>query len=176
MSVVIPCDGPQTRQAIVACADTPGPFYIRLGRAKFPTVDNKGEFKLGKAQILIPGNDVAIAACGVMVHEALTAAQNLLKKGIKARVINVHTIKPLDNEAILEAAKATRGIVTCEEHSITGGLASSIDEVVTENYPTKVLRVGVRDRFGQSGEPAELLKEYGLTSLDIEKAVLAILA
>ncbi len=176
MCVVVPCDGPQTQQAIISCVDTPGPFYIRLGRAKFPTIENKGEFKLGKAQILKEGNDVTIAACGVMVQEALIAAQNLLAKGIKARVINVHTIKPLDKELILEAAVRTKGIVACEEHSTTGGLASSIDEVVTENHPARVLRVGVRNRFGQSGEPADLLKEYGLTSLDIEKAALAIIA
>lgn len=176
MSVVVPCDGPQTHEAIIACADTDGPFYIRLGRTKFPTIDNKGEFKLGQAQVLTAGNDVAIAACGVMVQEALACAKNLLKSGIKARVINVHTIKPLDKQAILQAAEETKGIVTCEEHSVIGGLASSIDEVVSENRPTKVLRVGIKNRFGQSGEPADLLKEYGLTSLDIEKAVLTILS
>jgi len=176
MTVVIPCDGPQTREAIISCTNTPGPFYVRLGRIKFPTIDNKGEFKLGKAQILAEGSDVAIASCGVMVQEALVAAKNLLKQGIKARVINIHTIKPLDREAILQAAAQTKGIVACEEHSVIGGLASSIDEVVAENYPTRVLRVGIKNKFGQSGEPADLLKEYGLTSLDIEKAVLTIIA
>jgi transketolase len=176
MSVVVPCDGPQTREAIIACVNAAGPFYIRLGRIKFPTIDNKGEFKLGKAQILTEGHDVAIAACGVMIQEALVAAKNLLKAGIKARVINIHTIKPLDKQAILQAAQETKGIVTCEEHSVIGGLASSIDEVVSENHPTMVLRVGIKDKFGQSGEPVDLLKEYGLTSSDIEKAVLAILS
>jgi transketolase len=176
MTVVIPCDGPQTREAIISCANTPGPFYVRLGRTKFPTIDNKGEFKLGKAQILTEGSDVTIAVCGVMLQEALVAAKNLLTQGIKARVINIHTIKPLDRQAILQAAQETKGIVACEEHSVIGGLASSIDEVVAENYPTRVLRVGIKNKFGQSGEPADLLKEYGLTSSDIEKAVLTIVA
>lgn len=176
MTVVIPCDGPQTREAIISCVNTPGPFYVRLGRTKFPTIDNKGEFKLGKAQILAEGSDVTIVGCGMMVQEALLAAKNLLNQGIKARVINIHTIKPLDRQAILQAAKETKGIVACEEHSVIGGLASSIDEVVAENYPTRVLRVGIKNKFGQSGEPADLLKEYGLTSSDIEKAVLTIIA
>ncbi|MDD5155792.1 MAG: transketolase family protein [Candidatus Omnitrophica bacterium] len=174
MTVVIPCDGPQAREAVVAAANTPGPFYIRLGRAKFPTIENKGQFQLGKAQVLTEGNDVAIVACGIMLQEAFTAASSLLKKGIKARVINMHTIKPLDRQVILEAAEETRGIVACEEHSVIGGLASGIDEVVSENHPTRVLRVGVKNKFGQSGEPADLLKEYGLTCLDIENAVLSI--
>lgn len=176
MNIVIPCDGPQTREAILAAANTPGPFYIRLGRPKVPTMENKGEFKIGKAQVLAEGKDVAIIACGIMVNEALIAVKNLAGKGIKARLVNVHTLRPLDIQAVLKAAEETRGMVICEEHSIIGGLASSIDEVVAENHPTKVKRVGVKNRFGQSGEPAELLKEYNLTSLDIEKAALAIIS
>ncbi len=175
MSVVVPCDGPQTRDAVLAAARTDGPFYIRLGRPKVPTIENKGEFKLGVAQVLINGDDVAIIACGIMVQEALAAVKSLLSKGIKARLINMHTIKPIDREMILEAAKQTRGIVVCEEHTAIGGLASCVDEVVTENFPVKVMRVAVKNRFGQSGEPQELLKEYNLTSLDIEKAVLSIM-
>lgn len=173
INIVVPCDGPQTGEAVIAAANTPGPFYIRLGRPKVATIENKGEFKLGKAQVLTEGKDVAIIACGIMVNEALSAAGNLIPKGIKARVINAHSIRPLDKETILKAAKETRGIVVCEEHTVIGGLASSIDELVAENSPTKVVRVGVRNRFGQSGEPAELLKEYNLTSPDIEKAALA---
>lgn len=172
MNIVVPCDGPQTAEAIKAVAAAKGPFYVRLGRPKFPTLENKGEFKLGQAQVLAQGNDVAIIACGYLVNEALTAAQALQQSGIKARVINVHTIKPLDKNVILDAAKSCRGIVVCEEHAIIGGLASSIDEVVAENAPVKVVRVGVRNRFGQSGEPDELLKEYNLTSADIQKAAL----
>ena len=174
MKIIVPCDGPQTADAIMAAVNTKGPFYVRLGRSKVPTIEGKGEFKLGKAQVLTEGNDVAIIACGMMVFQALTAVENLKAKGIKARLINMHTIRPLDNEAILSAAQETSGIVVCEEHSVVGGLASSIDEVVAENFPTKVIRVGIRNRFGQSGEPDELLKEYNLTSADIEKAVLSV--
>lgn len=174
INIIVPCDGPQTLDAVIAAFNTRGPFYIRLGRPKVPTIENKGVFKLGKAQELTEGQDVAIIACGVMVNEALTAAKNLIKKGIKARVINMHTIRPLDSGEILKAARQTRGIVVCEEHTVIGGLASGIDEVVAENCPTKVTRVGVKNRFGQSGEPAELLREYNLTSADIEKAALGI--
>ncbi|MBM3250233.1 MAG: transketolase family protein [Candidatus Omnitrophica bacterium] len=173
IKIIVPCDGPQTRDAVIAAFENKGPFYVRLGRPKVPTIENKGEFKLGKAQVITEGDDVAIFACGIMVSEALVAVQSLLSKGIRARLINIHTIRPLDSEVILKAAKETRAMVVCEEHSVIGGLASSIDEVVAENYPTRVMRVGIRDRFGQSGEPAELLKEYNLTSSDIEKAVLA---
>jgi transketolase len=173
MKIIVPCDGPQTRDAVMACVETPGPFYIRLGRPKVETIENKGKFKLGKAQVLTEGNDVTIIACGIMVGLAQGAVKNLLQKGVSARLINMHTIRPLDNEAILEAARLTRGMVVCEEHTVIGGLASGVDEVIAENYPTKVVRVGVKNRFGQSGEPAALLKEYNLTSADIEKAALA---
>jgi len=175
MNVVVPCDGPQTRDAIIACIKTKGPFYIRLGRCKVPTIEDKGEFKIGQAQILAEGNDVTIAACGTMVYEALTAAAELLKKGIKARVINVHTIKPIDSQTLLEAAEQTKGMVVCEEHTVIGGLASSIDEILSERHPTRIVRIGVKHRFGQSGEPPELLCEYNLTSADIKKAALTIL-
>lgn len=176
MNIIIPCDGPQTRDAVIAASLNPGPFYIRMGRPKVATVENKGEFKFGKAQVLTEGKDVTIIACGIMVNEALIAVKNLLNKGITCRLINVHTIKPLDRDAILKAAKDTTGIVVCEEHTVIGGLASSIDEVVAENSPTKVMRVGIKDRFGQSGEPLDLLKEYNLTSVDIEKAALGIVS
>jgi len=173
MSIIVPADGPQTEDAIIAAANNPGPFYVRLGRAKVPTIENKGEFKFGRAQLLTQGNDAAIVACGAMVYQALAAQRNLAAKGIQARLINMHTIRPLDNEIILKAAKETGLLVVCEEHNIIGGLASSIDEVVAENFPVKVIRVGVRNRFGQSGEPDDLLKEYNLTGADIEKAVLS---
>jgi transketolase len=176
MNIIVPCDGPQTREAIITAVNTKGPFYIRLGRPKVPTIENKGEFKLGKAQVLTDGNDAAIIACGIMVNVALIAAKALLGKGIKARVINIHTIRPQDNEAILKAAKETKGIIVCEEHTVIGGLASSVQEVVAENYPVKVKCLGIKNRFGQSGEPTELLKEYNLTSADIEKAALGIIS
>ncbi|MFA5092684.1 MAG: transketolase family protein [Candidatus Omnitrophota bacterium] len=173
MNIIVPCDGPQTADAIIAAANQPGPFYIRLGRSKTPTIEGKGKFELGKAQILAEGNDATIVACGIMVSQALAAVKSLAKLGKKVRLINVHSVRPLDNAVILKAAKETKLLVVCEEHNIIGGLASSIDEVVAENYPVKVIRVGVRNRFGQSGESEELLKEYGLTAVDIEKAVLS---
>lgn len=176
MNIIVPCDGPQTADAIRAVAQVKGPYYIRLGRPKFLTIENKGEFKIGKAQVLTQGNDVAIISCGYMVAEALVAAKNLLNKGIKARVINIHTIKPIDREVIIDAAKTTKGIVVCEEHSVVGGLASSVDEVVADNCPTKILRLGVKNRYGQSGEPADLLKEYNLTASGIEETALAVIS
>ncbi len=174
MNIIVPCDGPQTRDAIMAAANNKGPFYVRLGRPKVTTIENKGEFILGKAQVLTEGNDLAIVACGIMVQEALVAAKNLLNKGIKVRVINIHTIRPFDAQAILKAAKETRAILVCEEHSVIGGLASAVDEIVVENHPTKVMCLGIKNRYGQSGEPEELLKEYNLTSADIEKVALRI--
>ena len=173
MQIIVPCDGPQTEEAIMAAANKPGPFYIRLSRSKVSTIENKGEFEFGRAQLLTEGDDVTIVACGTMVTQALGAVKNLAAKGIKARLINLHTIRPIDTEIILKGARETKLIIACEEHNIIGGLASSIDEVVAENFPVKVIRVGVRNRFGQSGEPEELLKEYNLSSLDIEKAVLS---
>ncbi len=173
MNIIVPCDAPQTADAVVAAANTLGPFYIRLGRAKVPTIENKDGFKFAKAQLLSEGDDLTIIACGLMVYEALLAVNNLAQKGIKVRLINMHTIWPLDNEIILKAAKETKFLVVCEEHNIIGGLASSVDELVSENCPKKVIRLGIRNRFGQSGEPEDLLKEYNLTSLDIEKAVLS---
>lgn len=176
MNIIVPCDGPQTGEAVIASSHSPGPFYIRLGRPKVPTIENKPEFKLGKAQVLTEGKDIAIIACGIMVNEALIAIKNLLNKGINARLINVHTLRPLDTDTILKAAKETKGIVVCEEHTVIGGLASCIDEVITENHPTKVVCLGIKNRFGQSGEPLDLLKEYNLTSLDVEKAALSVVS
>jgi transketolase len=173
MNIIAPCDGPQTEDAITAAANNPGPCYVRLGRSKVPTIENKGEFKFGQAQLICAGDDAAIVACGTMVTEALLAVRSLAAKGIKARLINMHTIRPLDRQIILKAAKETKLIIVCEDHNIVGGLASSVDEVVAESFPVKVIRVGVRNRFGQSGQPEELLKEYNLSSLDIEKAVLS---
>ena len=174
MNIIVPCDGPQAAEAVRLAAETKSPFYIRLGRPRVPTIEGKGEFKFGKAQVLTEGSDIAIIACGIMVAEALNAVKNLRAKGIKARLINMHTIRPLDQQAIIEAAKACRGIIVCEEHSVIGGLSSAVQEVAAENCPAKVLCLGVKNRFGQSGDPAELLKEYNLTSLDIEKAALGI--
>lgn len=176
LKIIVPCDGPETKDAVITAFQTPGPFYIRLGRAKVPTFEDKKPFKLGKAYMIKEGNDVSIFACGIMVAEAVKAQEILKKEGICARVVNMHTIRPLDKEIILSCAKETKGIVVCEEHSVIGGLASAIDEVICENMPTKAIRVGVKNRFGQSGSPAELLKEYNLTDVDIVAAVKKILS
>ncbi len=175
INIIVPCDGPQTREAVAVAANTKGPFYIRLGRPKIPTIEQKGPFVFGKAQVLTPGNDVTIFACGIMVLEALNAAQALAAQGIKARVINMHTIRPLDVETILAAARETKGFVVAEEHTVIGGLASAIHEVLAEQCPKRVLSLGVKGRYGQSGEPAELLKEYHLTADDIAKAAVTVL-
>jgi transketolase len=174
MKIIVPCDGPQTREAVLAAAAAKGPFYIRLGRAKVPTVAGRGEFVLGKAQILAEGADASIIACGTMVGEALIAAASLAVKGVRCKVVNMHTLRPFDAQAVLDCAKTGRGIVVCEEHSITGGLAAAVNEVVAENHPVKVLSLGIRNRFGQSGEPEELMKEYHISAFDIEKAVLSL--
>lgn len=176
MAIIVPCDGPETRDAIIAASQHKGPVYVRLGRSKVPTIEGKQKFALGKGYCLKEGKDISIFACGIMLEKALQAATALEKENIQARVINLHTIKPLDKEIVIKAAKETKGIVVCEEHSVVGGLASAVDEVVSENYPTKVLRIGVKNRFGQSGEPDELLKEYNLTSEDIVNTAKSLLS
>jgi transketolase len=176
IKIVVPCDGPETKDAVVSAFQTPGPFYIRLGRVKVPTISEKKPFKLGKSYILRDGQDVSIFACGIMVTEALKAQEALKKEGISARVINMHTIRPLDEEMVIKCAQETKGLVVCEEHSIIGGLASVINQVVCENNPTKVIPIGIRNRFGQSGSPDALLKEYHLLDSDIIAAVKKVLS
>jgi transketolase len=170
MKIIVPCDGPQTRDAVITAVKTPGPFYIRLGRAKFPTVEAKKEFEFGKAQVLKQGSDVTLIACGLMVCSALEASEILAKEGIDAGVINLHTLKPFDKETVMKAVVKTRRLVVCEEHSICSGLACCIDEVISRDCATKIARVGIRNIFGQSGSAKELLEEYGLTTQDIVKA------
>lgn len=167
IKIVVPCDAPETKEAIFTAAKTPGPFYIRLGRTKFETIENKKKFKLGEGYVLEDGKDVTIIACGIMVKYAVDAAKILKNENISARVINIHTIKPLDAEIIIKAARETKGMVVCEEHSVAGGLASAADDIILENSPTKLLRVGIKNRYGQSGRPEELLKEYKLTTQEI---------
>lgn len=177
MTVIVPADGTETEKAIEEAVKFEGPVYIRLGRLAVPTLfDENYEFKLGQAVELQAGNDVTIIATGYMVGEALEAAKLLEEKGIKARVLNFHTIKPIDKEAIIKAAKETGAIVTAEEHSIIGGLGSAVTEVIAENYPVPVLRVGIQDTFGESGTPAELLEKYGLTAKNIVEAVETVVA
>lgn len=165
MTVVVPADGPEAAAATRAVALYQGPVYLRLGRPAVP--DSNGEayaFELLKAPVLREGEDVAIFACGYMVHLALEAAGLLAEQGISAAVINVHTLKPLDTDTIIRYARRCRRVVTAEEHSIIGGLGGAIAEVLGEEAPTPMVRIGVRDTFGESGKPAALLEKYGLTS------------
>jgi transketolase len=168
MRVLVPADYRAARGAIRAAASTPGPVYIRLGRAALPAVHGEDfVFEIGRAYVLREGADVTLAACGVMVERALTAADLLAGEGIEATVVDVSTIKPLDTATILSAARTTGAVVTCEEHSIIGGLGSAIAELVGENAPMPLERVGVRDVFGTSGEPEELMRHFGLTAEDV---------
>ena len=175
MNIIVPCDGPQTREAIEAAYGQKGPFYIRLGRPKVPSVEIRRPFVFGKAQVLMEGSDIALIACGIMVQEALLAAEELRAKGIAARVINMHTIKPLDTDTVIKAAHETKGIVVCEEHLSSGGLSAVVAQAAAEYAPARVVSISIKNRFGQSGEPAELLKEYNLTGADIAAAALGIL-
>lgn len=173
MVVINPADDIETEAAIKAVAEMEGPCYVRLGRMAVSRVNDETNynFVIGKGITLAEGNDVAIIATGIMVEAALEAKEELAKEGINARVINIHTIKPIDEELIIKAAKETGVIVTAEEHSVIGGLGSAVAEVVSENCPVPVLRVGVKDTFGESGKPNELLEKYGLTSKDIVNKV-----
>ncbi|MBS5788349.1 MAG: transketolase family protein [Clostridioides difficile] len=172
MTVLVPADAEETEQMIFAAAEYNGPVYVRLGRSAVPTIfDENYKFEIGKGTVLKDGEDVTIIACGIMVSEALDAQEKLASEGISARVVNMSTIKPIDKELILESAKKTKIIVTVEEHSVIGGLGSAVSEVVCEESPVCVKKVGVKDTFGESGTPAELLKKYGLTSDDIVNTV-----
>jgi transketolase len=165
MNIICPADQYQTAWAIEEAIKIKGPVYIRLGRCDVPDIYNENSiFEFGKGNELRKGKDVTIIATGLMVSKALEASEMLNEKGISARVIDIHTIKPLDTEIIIKAAKETRGIIVAEEHNIIGGLGGAVAEIVSENCPTKVLRVGIEDEFGQSGKATELLVEYGLTS------------
>lgn len=166
MTVICPADAVETEAAIKAIAEYDGPCYVRLGRAAVNVInDNEAyEFKIGKGVTLSEGNDVTIVATGIMVDVALAAKELLAADGINARVINIHTLKPIDTELLEKAAKETRAIVTVEEHNIIGGLGSAVSEAVCETCPVPVIKVGVRDVFGESGLPNQLLEKYGLTA------------
>jgi transketolase len=172
LTVVVPADAEETKQAIRAAIECDGPFYIRLSRAESPVIfDSSYEFKLGKGTVLKDGKDATIIATGNMVAKALDAADVLAKEGIKVRVINISTVKPIDQGLILAAARETGAIVTAEEHNIYGGMGSTVAEVVGANEPVPIEFVGIMDRFGQSGETEELYEIYGLTSERIVEAV-----
>lgn len=171
MTVLVPADAAEAKAVVRWAAEYNGPVYIRLGRSGVPDVfDETYEFKFGKAVTLKEGTDVTLIGMGIMTSAALEAAEMLAEEGISATVLNMPTIKPIDEEAIAAAAKATGAIVTCEEHNIIGGLGSAVAEVLAEKAPARLVRVGVKDTFGESGKPADLLKKYGLTASDIAAA------
>lgn len=164
MVVIVPSDATETAEIIKAAAEYYGPVYIRTGRMAVEDVHPNGcHFEIGRGEVLAQGQDVAIIAAGIGVKMALDAAEELKKEGIEARVINMSTIKPLDEQLVIQAAKECGKIVTVEEHNIMGGLGSAVAEVVSQHHPVKVQRVGVQDQFGQSGKPNDLLQSYGLT-------------
>lgn len=176
MTVVVPADAVETEKVIRAAVDFYGPMYIRLSRPKTPIIHDNSEyeFKLGKGIVMREGKDVSIFACGLMVSESLDAAEMLKKEGISARVVNLHTIKPLDKELIVRCARETGAVVTAEEHSIIGGLGGAVAEIIVENHPVPMVRVGLKDIFGESGKPEELLIKYGLTAGDVASAARAV--
>ena len=176
MTVLNPSDGVSAKKAVEAAVAMDGPVYVRLGRAAVPFVyDEDMDFEIGKGLTVKEGSDVTIIATGIMVNEAIQAAEKLEAEGISARIIDIHTIKPIDEEIIIKAAKETKGIVTAEEHSVIGGLGSAVAEVTAKNAPAKIKMIGIQDRFGQSGKPDQLMKEYGLTADDIVSACKEIL-
>lgn len=177
MVVLVPADGEETRQVVLAAAQYKGPVYIRMGRLDVPLLfGEEYQFEIGKANVLKEGTDVAIMANGVMVSMALEAAAELADQGVSVSVINVASVKPLDEETIVRIAKTTKAIVTAEEHNIIGGLGSAVAEVLGEKQPTPMVRVGLKDTFGESGRPLELLEKYGLTKAELVKAVHEVLA
>ncbi|MCQ2295120.1 MAG: transketolase family protein [Bacteroidales bacterium] len=176
MTVLVPCDYNQAKAATLAAAKHVGPVYLRLGRSKMPNFTEEGApFEIGKAQLLNEGKDVTIFACGHLVWEALEAAKALEAEGICAEVINIHTIKPLDTEAIIASAKKTGAVVTCEEHLFNGGMGDSVAQTLALNCPTPMEYVAVDDKFGESGTPDEMLTNYGLRAKDIIEKVHAVL-
>lgn len=169
--VLSPVDAIEAKKATMAMADICGPVYMRLGRAPYPIITKESDrFEVGKANLMREGKDVTIMATGLMASESLKAADILSKDGIEAKVINIHTIKPIDEEAIIKAARETSAVVTAEEHQINGGLGSAIAEVLSRNYPVPIEMVAVKDSFGESGDPEGLLRKYHLKDTDIIEA------
>jgi len=177
MTVIVPSDDVEAKAAVKAAIEMEGPCYLRFGRLAVPVINDNDDYKfeIGKGIVLREGKDVALVASGLEVAEALSAADMLAADGIEAKVINIHTIKPLDEELILDAAKETGKVVTIEEHSIIGGLGSAVCDLLSEKLPTKVLRIGVEDEFGESGPATELIKKYGLDAQGIYDKVKAFL-
>ncbi|MCL2607535.1 MAG: transketolase family protein [Methanomassiliicoccaceae archaeon] len=177
MTVISPADANEAYAATLAIADHDGPCYMRMGRADFPLVTSAGaDFIIGKATVLEEGKDVTLIGTGQMLTSCIEAFSILKQKGISAEVINVSTIKPLDTETIISSVSKTRCVVTAEEHSVIGGLGSAVAECLAENLPTPQIRVGVKDLFGESGDPNELMKKYGLTTDDVVAAAENVIA
>lgn len=173
MRIIVPADDIETMQVIRAVADQKGPFYVRLGRAAVNTVHSEDYvFEVGKGKVLSSGKDIALIACGVMVEQALLAKEALKELGLDVTVVNMATIKPLDKNLVVELAKTHKGLVTCEEHNILGGLGGAVAEVLAQEHPTKMMMIGVNDTFGESGTPGALLKKYGLSADTIKERVL----
>ena len=177
MTVLSPCDATQaeilTEKALLECN---GPVYIRYGKTDVPDFTTQEQtMEIGKGQVMADGNDVCIIATGYMVWESLQAAEQLRNKGISASVINIHTIKPVDSELVLQYAKRCKKLITVEEHQICGGLGSAVSEIISEKFPVPLLRLGINDSFGESGEPAELLAKYELNAQGITKNILSFL-
>jgi transketolase len=171
MTVIVPCDYNQTKAATLALVQHHGPAYLRFGRPAWPVFTAPDRpFEIGKADVMLEGRDVSIFACGHMVWQAIEAEALLAEQGIEAEVINIHTIKPIDKEAILKSVEKTRCAVTCEEHQINGGLGESVAQVLVRYHPAPLEMVAVNDTFGESGTPAQLLKKYGLAPENIVEA------
>ena len=176
MTVINPSDGVSAKKLLEQAVAMYGPCYVRLGRAAVPTFYGEdADITLGKGNLVKDGKDVTIVATGIMVNEAVMAAETLAAEGIDARIIDIHTIKPLDEEIIIKAACETKAIVTAEEHSVIGGLGSAVAEVVVKNAPVKMAMVGQKDTFGESGKPDQLKEKYGMTAADIVAAVKGVL-
>ena len=177
MTIICPADDVEARAAVKAAYEFEGPVYLRFGRSGVPVFHDEDSFKfeIGKGEVLQDGNDAAIIATGIMTYEAIKAGEELRSRGINARVINLSTIKPLDEELILKAAHECGKIVTCEEHSIIGGLGEAVSSLLSEKLPTPVRRIGVNDEFGHSGPAADLLKDFGLCAENIVECVSSLL-
>jgi transketolase len=172
MTVIVPCDYNQTKAATIAIADHEGPVYLRFGRPSWPIFTSPTDpFQIGKAQFFSEGNDVSVFACGHMVWKAIEAGKILEEKGIKAEVINIHTVKPLDTEAVIRSLRKTRCAVTVEEHNVIGGMGDAIAQAAAKEYPVPIEYVGTKDTFGESGTPTQLLSKYGLDTPFILDAV-----
>ena len=177
MTVIVPCDYNQTKAATIAVAEYDGPVYLRFGRPSWPIFTSPTEaFEIGKAQKFSDGSDVSIFACGHMVWKAIEAGRILEEKGISVEVINIHTIKPLDSEAVLQSIRKTKCAVTVEEHNIIGGLGDSISQAASKSFPIPIEFVGTNDTFGESGTPTQLLTKYGLDTPNIVEAAEKVMA